>query len=170
MKKFLLLSVLLLCSCADPALSRQDNWWLREIRNHWFDEKGTKDSILYHLVTERPPRLAEKAAQDGDFRLISLAMGYHATEKDATIFGVECTEPVETKPVVFGCVPPPPVIFRQIMRYNTTLIRHLEFPAAHNCRPDGRAEEVLNKMSAELEESRVERRKDKKQKPRLFNP
>lgn len=171
MNKLVLLSLLLLAACGDPALSRNENATLREIRAQFREDAEARSSTLYPVLSGNPEKLAEQAAHKGDFRLIGLAIGYHATKEHAFAFGVECTAPVEMKTAVLGCMPPPPVVFRQVMRYNVALIRQPGFPKDKVCKPDGRAEESVNQMSAELEESAKKRpRKDREQEPELYNP
>jgi hypothetical protein len=80
-------------------------------------------------------------------------MGYHATEKNAVIVGVKCSQPVETKSVIFGCVPPPIVIFKLMQRYNTALIRQSGFPANQDCKVDEKYEKEMKEWEAKEEET-----------------
>ena len=110
-----------------------------------------KESILYQLLYEDPEKLAQKAIEEKDFRLISVAMGYKASEDDAKIIGLTCDNPPPTQSVVFGCVPPPSINFKLMLMYNTALAAHPEFP--QRCVTDEEMKEKLDKWSREEEES-----------------
>lgn len=126
---------LLLAACTyDTKLSASENLELQEIRKYWSDMDD--DSILKAVVYNNPEELARQSIASGDDRLIGLAMGYKATEDDVSPFGVKCEKPTVLNPVVFGCVPPPMVVFKQITRYNLAVISSPNYSNELNCVPD----------------------------------
>lgn len=93
-----------------------------------------QNAILVDLIHYNPVDLANQAAQKNDYALISFTAGYEAIEKDATIIGLECNKEVETRPLVFGCMPPTePVLYKQIIRYNWALYNTDGFPYKEIC-------------------------------------
>jgi hypothetical protein len=157
---FLCSILLLLCACADPALTQQDNYVLQRMRNSAEVDEKQKSHIIYRLVHGNPEQLAEQAASKGDFRLISLTMGYMADKRSASVFAVECSKPVETQSVVFGCVPPPSIIFKLMLRYNEALVQHPNFPQKENCKMDDRDYELIETL-ATGEENAIKRKAEK---------
>jgi hypothetical protein len=119
--------------------------FLQEIRRYQ-SEKYTKPLYYYRLLHENPVQLAKKAAERGDYRLLSLAMGDKASSQDASVFGVKCSVPVRTKPLVFGCVPPPTVVFKLMQRFNIALIQQPGFPYKEACKEDESVTATMRKM------------------------
>jgi hypothetical protein len=148
------LSLSLLTGCTDSMLTADDRAMLFEMRSYIQadsskEEEEEEETVTYRMFRDMTLHshtdLAKKAYKNGDNRLIALAMGYHASEKDATLFGVTCSEPVETIKVVFGCVPLPVVYFKMMLEYNKTLLEQSEFPHKDICNLD---EKVFQRFSA----------------------
>lgn len=143
------LSLSLLTGCTDSILTPKNHATLRQIKKYEIHRDITnadEQAKLFHeMIMYSAIHTAKKAHKKGDNRPISLAMGYHASEKDATLFGVTCNEPVETIKVVFGCVPPPIVYFKLMLEYNKTLLEQPEFPHKNICSID---EKVFQMLSA----------------------
>lgn len=115
-------------------MTEKDIAQLSQIRRSWATNSTEgKKSLLEDLVKKEPSKLAKNAARNGDYRPIGLAMGYHAGEADAAPFALECKKPVETQNIVFGCVPPPGVIFKLMLDYNMTLLDQPGFPSENEC-------------------------------------
>lgn len=130
-----------LCGCATfppplPPLTPQEESDLSALRNAPKDARGRSGMapFMADLITGDPVGLAKQASRRGDFRLIGMAMGYGARAADAEPFAVACSFPVATQDIVFGCVPPPTVVFKMMLAYNQTLVREPAFPYRDRCR------------------------------------
>jgi hypothetical protein len=97
-----------------------------------------------------PADHAASEAAAGRYALYSVAMGYHASEKDAQLLGMDCGKAqVETKPLVFGCMPPSNVFFKRIFEYNAAVLKQPGFPHAAACEVDKTSTEKLDAWLAE---------------------
>ncbi|MFN7113251.1 MAG: hypothetical protein ACK4PK_02720 [Alphaproteobacteria bacterium] len=95
------------------------------------------DGLQDKLIFESPEKLAEESIAKGDYRLLSVAMGYKASEKDAIDpFLIQCSQSVPVQPLVFGCVPPPLFMFKTFARYNDRILAEPTFPHKSLCAPD----------------------------------
>lgn len=140
----------MLCGCVTSHTSymtKKDLSDLSEIQRAWAQQPPQEPSVLDRLVNGNPAQLAKESAKSGDYRLIGIAMGYGAQEKDAKPLAIECGSPVETQNVVFGCVPPPEVIFKLMLDYNVTLLRQPDFPSQSGCRISEEAEKAMREMN-----------------------
>ena len=151
-KIFLIVLLVFLSGCVHKDLTQQEYSFLQLLRNHWPEKKADSNPVLKELIYKNPEKLAKEDVRKGDFKLIALAMGYRAGEEDAETFGVKCEKPVETKKVVFGCVPPPPVLFKLMIDYNLAMIQRPGFPGEYGCKAD---EEVIKGIEEYRNELRL---------------
>jgi len=108
------------------------------------------DSLQDRLLFESPEKLAEEFIAKGDYRLLSLAMGYKASEKDAIDpFLIKCSQSVPVQPLVFGCVPPPLFMFKTFARYNDRILAEPSFPHKSLCTPDKEGREEFTEWEKE---------------------
>lgn len=166
MKKCIgLLAVILLCACSSSELTQHDKALLKDLR--WYaqqrEEKVDKTDLYYQLVHEDTRTLIERSIQQGDYRFIGVAMGYHAGEEDSEAFGITCDQPLKTKNLVFGCVPPPATIFKLIKMYNENLLASSSFPSPEQCKVDTQSTELIKWLHEE--ELKAARKKKKKSFP-----
>jgi hypothetical protein len=155
----LLLSLLLLYGCAEPGMTPRDQYYLQHFRAEWrlAPPPVAERDIVYSVVMNSPEKLAAEAAEKGDFRLAAVAMGLHATAKNAHIVAVTCAKPLETQTVVYGCVPPPSAFFKLLGRYNRALIAHEKFPDTAGCSADPAFDESMQKWDAQLADEEIKR-------------
>lgn len=103
-----------------------------------------KNAIMADLIHHNPVELAHTAANENNYSLIGLAMGYQASEEDAKILGLQCNQDVPIQPIVFGCMPPTEqVLYKQMVRYNLAMYKNDKFPYKEMC-------EIDNNMMIEL--------------------
>lgn len=142
--RFLLLLVLILFpGCVnDPGLNKVEKYELQTLKKAWRGD-NSRNNMIYHVISDNPEMLAQKAVKENDYRLIGVAGGYMASEEDIEPLAVTCNVEVEQNPVVFGCVGIPDVVLKQMIRYNKAMISMPSSPYAGACSMD---EEVVQKM------------------------
>ncbi|MDB5477847.1 MAG: hypothetical protein JWM96_342 [Alphaproteobacteria bacterium] len=143
---FLLLVPCLLYACVSVPLTEKDKKSLYELRQMLSQKDFKEPNFLFSLVEGNPVHLASEAAKKEDYRLIALGMGYHATEKDASVVGLSCAGPVKTQNLVFGCIPPPVVTFKLMAQYNLALRQQPGFPKEAQCTVDTKMLNDFKKM------------------------
>lgn len=155
----LLLSLMLLYGCAEAGMTPRDQYYLQHFRAEWLlaPPPVAERDIVYSVVMNNPEKLAAEAAEKGDFRLAAVAMGLHATAKNAHIVAITCAKPVETQTVIYGCVPPPSTFFKLLGRYNRALIANEKFPHAAVCAPDPAFDESMKKWNAQQADEEIKR-------------
>lgn len=160
------LALLALAACNDAKLSTYENYVLGQARMQTWKTEEARNHPLAALLRADPEKLAAENAAKGDRKLYSFAGGYKADVKAAKPFGVICTgaKPATT-PIVTGCVPPPAIVLKHMLRYNTAMIATPAFPAAHTCKPDAKAITGIDAYMQQEEQdwlkSREERRAER---------
>lgn len=153
------LSLLLLSGCAASELSRQDSADLQRLREVWTRDASQQRDIIYDVIMSDPADLAAQSAARGDYRVIALAIGYKARPENAQPVGVECSgkgkAPVQ--PLTMGCVPPPPVLYRQMSAFNRALIMQPQFPANAGCRIDDKFDTEMQEWEQRMKAEKKER-------------
>ena len=140
-------------------------------------QRAGRDMLPWdNLFLQEPQVYAASEAAAGRYGLYSIAMGYHADEKDAALFGIDCgTAKVETIPLVFGCMPPSGVFFKRVFDYNTTMMAQPGFPHAAACKVDERIQGkepqwLEQEVETVNEQQAMQIKKWRKAEKRAYNP
>ena len=143
--------VFFISGCAHNELTHFDKKFIKmmQITTKHMEAQGEKlpsGNIEFKLWQKTPEAVVDEEIKSRKYRLASMAFGYHASEKDARLFGVACSAPVEVEQIVFGCVPPPAAYFKLLKRYNRLMIRQRDFPQRKHCSPDNNADKIIKEM------------------------
>lgn len=185
--------LLALCGCNDAKLSTYENYALGQVRMQTWKTEEARNHPVSALLRADPEKLAAENAAKGDFRLYGVSSDRPPVNvvqgagkpapppppekpRQPQLVGVTCTpSPKDTVPlpIIIGCVPPPAIVLKHIIRYNVAMVSHPSFPAARDCKPDKQAIDGIDEYMKQEEQSwrddRADRRAERRRELKAVN-